>query len=337
MSNTSGTALEDFTNVNSISYSSDTVFAIRSDGSLWTWGFYGSGGLGRSDYTNDPNYAVDFAFGWGDAGFTPRAGQVTAMTNGSGLLKVLQAVSDATDPGALKDSLEASAGLALCEDNSVWWWGSIAYGQIYDIGTDGVGLNTWVYYLTNSFSTNWMLPVRQISFDTWTNAPVIQIAGNYGHYMALRKDGTVWEFGLAPSLFSTRGDGYFTNVPVQVSGISNAISIAAGGSYGVALLTNETVWRWGYNGHSPSQWTQPTNMSELANIKKIAANSYLMMALDSSGRVWEWGCDGTGLGISENSDGFFDGDNYVPARIQPCVAKAVDVIPGFESAFAVAG
>ena len=53
------------------------------------------------------------------------------------------------------------------------------------------------------------------------------------------------------SIVGQLGDGTTTQrtSPVTVSGLSNIIALAAGGSYALALASDGTVWAWGNNGN----------------------------------------------------------------------------------------
>ncbi len=53
--------------------------------------------------------------------------------------------------------------------------------------------------------------------------------------LALKSDGTVWQWNAGPMS------------PVQVSGLTGIVAIAAGGGQSLALKSNGTVWAWGYN------------------------------------------------------------------------------------------
>ena len=71
-------------------------------------------------------------------------------------------------------------------------------------------------------------------------------AGNI-HSLLLRGDGTVVASGY--NHWGQLGDGTFAdkNSPVQVSGLTEVMTITAGYNYSLALKNNGTVWTWGYN------------------------------------------------------------------------------------------
>jgi hypothetical protein len=88
---------------------------------------------------------------------------------------------------------------------------------------------------------------------------VVAIAGSANESFALKNDVTVWAWG-------NNGHGQLgkgvnkanSNVPMQVSGLTGVVSIAAGGA-SLALKSDGTVWAWGaeYLGNGT---TAPSNV-----------------------------------------------------------------------------
>jgi hypothetical protein len=86
------------------------------------------------------------------------------------------------------------------------------------------------------------------------------------------------------------GDGVSgTNYTVQqVSGPTNVLAIATGGSHGLALKSDGTVTGWGSNSYS-----QTSGGSGLTTVVAIAAGPNHSLALKSDGTVWGWGYNST--------------------------------------------
>lgn len=81
-----------------------------------------------------------------------------------------------------------------------------------------------------------------------TSGPFIAVAAGGLHSMALKADGSVWSFGwngLGQLGDSTAPGGY---QPVQVKGVTGAVSIAAGLHHSLALMGDGTLRAWGWNG-----------------------------------------------------------------------------------------
>jgi alpha-tubulin suppressor-like RCC1 family protein len=98
------------------------------------------------------------------------------------------------------------------------------------------------------------------------------------------------------------GDGYEgwdydSKVPVPVSGLSGAKSVAASGSAGLALMQDGTVMGWGNNGAGElgdgtiTQRDTPVAVKGLSGVKQIAAGSQDSYALLENGTVEAWGYD----------------------------------------------
>jgi alpha-tubulin suppressor-like RCC1 family protein len=93
------------------------------------------------------------------------------------------------------------------------------------------------------------------------------------------------------------GDGTTTDrtTPVTVSGLSNAVAIAAGYEHTCTLLSDGTVKCWGYNGYgqlgdgTTTDRTTPVTVSGLSNALAIAADRWHTCALLSDGTVKCWG------------------------------------------------
>ncbi|MDD2890301.1 MAG: FlgD immunoglobulin-like domain containing protein [bacterium] len=136
----------------------------------------------------------------------------------------------------------------------------------------------------------------------------IAVAGGGAHQwatdfsMALLSDGTVWAWGN--NSFGQLGDGTIISkpLPVQVSGITNAIAIAAGGTggknssvFGMALLADGTVKTWGGNTYGQLgngtivNSSVPVSVSGLTGVTAIACGGDFAYALLSNGTIKSWG------------------------------------------------
>jgi alpha-tubulin suppressor-like RCC1 family protein len=122
------------------------------------------------------------------------------------------------------------------------------------------------------------------------------------------------------------GDGSHNNslTPVQVSGLSDIIAIAAGDIHGAALMNDGTVWTWGggSNGQLGNGTTSgspvPVQVAGLANITAIAAGSYHSVALRNDDTVWAWGSNAYGqLGSGSSSGGSGSSGGGTANRLAP--------------------
>ena len=97
--------------------------------------------------------------------------------------------------------------VALKSDGTVWTWGSNVEGQ------QGRGT-----------TANTLVPTQVASLGTDN----VAVETGHNHTVVLKSNGTVWTFGLNSD--GQLGDGTTTlrRSPVQVSGITDAVGIAAG-------------------------------------------------------------------------------------------------------------
>jgi alpha-tubulin suppressor-like RCC1 family protein len=194
--------------------------------------------------------------------------------------------------------------LALKNDGGVWAWGRNSYGQ-----------------LGNGTNTDSNVPV-QVSGLTGITA----IAGaepGY-HSLALKNDGTVWDWGLNDNGQLGNGTNTNSNVPVQVNSLTGITAIAAGGdwiftggwSHSLALKNDGTIWAWGDNyfgqlgNGTNTDSNVPVQVSSLTGISAIAGGGLFSLALKNDGTVWAWG----GGGVGELGNGTYTSSN-VPVQV----------------------
>ena len=104
----------------------------------------------------------------------------------------------------------------------------------------------------------------------------------------------MWAWGA--NFFGKLGDGTTTdrNLPVQVTGLSNVIAIAAGDAQNLALKSDGTVWTWGGNdkgqlGDGTTTERHAVAASGLAGVIAVAAGYRHSLALKSDGTIWDGG------------------------------------------------
>jgi len=121
--------------------------------------------------------------------------------------------------------------------------------------------------------------------------------------LALKNDGTVWAWGQ--NYYGQLGDKTATNrlTPVQVSGLTNVVSIAAGGNHSLALKSDGTVWAFGCNwygqlGNGSSDYavhSTPVQITGLTGTTTaIGAGANHTLAIKNDGTVWTFGYNGYG-------------------------------------------
>jgi alpha-tubulin suppressor-like RCC1 family protein len=74
--------------------------------------------------------------------------------------------------------------------------------------------------------------------------------------------------------------------------LSNVVAVAAGYGFGLALKSDGTVVKWGWDDYLPDV----SVAAGLSNVVAIAAGSYDCLALKNDGRIVGWGDDTYGVG-----------------------------------------
>ncbi|MGI9107260.1 MAG: S8 family serine peptidase [Pyrinomonadaceae bacterium] len=195
--------------------------------------------------------------------------------------------------------------LALRSDGLVFGWGFNIFQQI---GT--------------SKTSNYILSPEPVVGLTGATA----IAANGHRSLALRSDGTVWQWGAGAGQ-----DGPFSDGPTApVSGLANITAIAAGYSHSMAVRNDGTVWTWGNNsdgqlgnGGTHNQST-PGEVGGLNNVATVAGGYGHSLALKRDGTVWAWGRGGG----SNASNGL------TPAQVNN-LSNAVAIAAGFDFSMAL--
>jgi len=146
-------------------------------------------------------------------------------------------------------------------------------------------------------------PVQIRTKDEWKSIS----AGGF-HSLALKKDGTLWAWGV--NKLGQVGDRtkYNRFIPVQIGEDDDWTSIAAGFSHSLGLRDDGTIWGWGWNVYGQlgddtrDNGFAPYPVGEDDDWKEIAAGFAHSLALKKDGTLWAWGSNGYGqLGIEDDS------------------------------------
>jgi alpha-tubulin suppressor-like RCC1 family protein len=308
-----------------------------TSGSVWAWGFNAVGqvGDGTLAMTAVPKRVsglsdVTEVQGNGDNGFALTSsgtvydwglGAQGNLGNGTSVpySKVPVQVTGLTGVIAVCGSGGGSTGTgyALESDGTVWAWG---------YGTGGA--------LGNGSTSSSAVPVE---VSTLTNVTAIAGGGPIGGTAyALESNGTVWAWGVGADGELGDASKASTSTPVQVRGITNAVSIAAGELGGYAVLATGRVMAWGEarigtfqdgsalgNG-SYATTDVPVLVRKVTGVTDVAAGGGEAFAVTSGGRVWAWGDGNLGNGT--------DNGARIPVlltRITGVKAVGTDISAGF--------
>jgi alpha-tubulin suppressor-like RCC1 family protein len=253
----------------------DTTLAIKTDGTLWSWGLntYGSLGLGNTTTYSSPKQ-VGSLTNWKIIA-TCTGAVISIKTdgtlwgwgfNGYGALG-LNNITNYSSPkqiGALTTWSAIGTGseftLAVKTDGTLWTWGANNYGQL------GFG-NT----------TNYSSPKQVGGLTNWKT-----VSGTNVFSAAIKTDGTLWTWGR--NVIGELGLGNTTNYssPKQVGSLTNWSKISNGPSiYSLSIKTDGTLWSWGYNANGQLGFSNTTNYSSPKQVG--ALSTWLSIAIGGSG------------------------------------------------------
>jgi alpha-tubulin suppressor-like RCC1 family protein len=274
----------DFRDVVSISAGYRHALALKSDGTVWTWGRNLQGWWGITTPVQVSGLSdVAAVLGTGNRGYAlTRDARVYMWGTGAfdypnNTLREIQGLSGVT---ALASGVVQDFALALKTDGaaagSVWGWGSNASGQLAD-GTQ---------------TDRWPLSATGVN-------EVVAIAGGATHALAVKPDGTVVGWGDNQS--SQLGDGTTTlrTSPVTALALGQARSVAAGDYYSFGLRADGSAWSWGNNaaGQLATGATAglgvPDPAFHLPRVFQLDLGEQHGVAIGLDGSVWAWGENGS--------------------------------------------
>jgi alpha-tubulin suppressor-like RCC1 family protein len=223
------------------------VLALKTDGTLWSWGKNDGGGplgLGNTTFYSSPKQVgslTTWATIAASLGSTASMGVSTGGTlftwggNVYGKLGLGNTTnySSPKQVGALttwsKIAMGGASSAAIKTDGTLWTWG------YNGAGTGGVlGLGN---------TTNYSSPKQVGALTTWSG---ISVNGG-GHMLAVKTDGTLWTWGAGS--YGRLGLGNTTSYssPKQIGALTTWSKVAGNNVFSIAIKTDGTLWTWGRN------------------------------------------------------------------------------------------
>ena len=242
------------TNWKQVSCGTQYDMAIKTDGTLWTWGRNSYGQLGDNTTTN----------------------QTTPVTTFAGGTNWKQVSSGDRHTAAIKT------------DGTLWTWGRNAYGQL----GDNTGPDKRTPVTTFLGGTDWK-----------------QVSSGDRHTAAIKTDGTLWTWGRANN--GQLGNNITTqnrSTPITTFlGGTNWKQVACGGYFTAATKTDGTLWTWGSNSFGQlgvndtnQRCTPITTFAGGTNWKQVVCGGGFAAAIKTDGTLWTWGRNNTGQ-IGDNT------------------------------------
>jgi alpha-tubulin suppressor-like RCC1 family protein len=273
------------------------TFAIKTDGSLWGWGFSDRGLLGTNDGTpNRSTPVTTFAGGnnwkqvsggsfhtaaiktdgslwtWGRNFNTSTLG--INLNSDANRLTPITTFAGGTNWKQVATGENCTA--AIKTDGTLWMWGSNANGKL---GTND----------TNTKST----PVTTFAGGTnWK-----QVACATDHIVAIKTDGSLWTWGRNNEAQLGTNDTNTRTTPVTTfAGGNTWKSVVVSGSSTAAIKTDGSLWLWGSNESGQlgdnTTITRSTPVTTFAggnNWKQVSAGNSYTAAIKTDGSLWTWG------------------------------------------------
>ena len=287
--------------------------ALKTDGSLWTWGdnLYGQLGNGTN---NNIRCTPTRIGGDNDWAFVSTHGYHTAALKTDGSLWACGnneygqlgdgTTEDRDTPTRIGEDTDwdiVSAGgyhtVALKTDGTLYTWGRNDCSQLGD--------GTYVKKVTPTqvgTGTDWVFVAANDDIN--------------GGTFAIKTDGSLWAWGS--NVYGALGDGTIQEIeiPTQIGADTDWAFVSGGGDHTVALKTDGSLWVWGTNemgalGDGTHVYKlYPIRIGEDTDWAFVSGGYYQTHAVKTDGTLYGWG----GNDYGEVGDGTSD-HKYTPTLI----------------------
>lgn len=265
-------------------------YAVKGDGTVWSWGDDAEGQLGDGHNTAHPSpvqvpglthvtavasgtlaaYALTsdgtiFAWGLGTGGQLGTGGNSNSNTPAQ-VIGAANVVSIAAGD---------FAAYAVRSDGTVLAWGTDTYGQLGDGGTTYQSVPIVVPGLTD----------------------VVSISAGMNDAFALHRDGTVSAWGKDDTgqLGLSSAVQFQQSTPALVPNLTDITQLASTPTSSFALRSDGTIWCWGTNSSGEAgvgdfnRIPTPRQLPGIENAQAVSAFEYGGFAILAGGAVKEWG------------------------------------------------
>ncbi|MGA7439387.1 MAG: hypothetical protein WBW32_14815 [Luteibacter sp.] len=232
------------------------VAAVRTDGTLWTWGSTSWGELGNG--SDKASSSVPLSIGDGYTQVAAGMTDVAAIKSDSSLWlwggNELGMFGDCTTKthnkpvqvgsGFVQVAVGAQFLVAMKADGSVWTWGWPWDGDQMDTPRKcrkpkqvefGDGVSAWQKRAGESLRPN-ALSLRG-------TGDIVSIAASTSHSAMVKADGSLWTWGSNEYGQLATGDTQYENAPRHIDGAY--AEVFANDHYTLALKKDGSLWRWG--------------------------------------------------------------------------------------------
>jgi alpha-tubulin suppressor-like RCC1 family protein len=274
----------------------DSMSAVKTGGTLWSWGDSSSGELGTNDLVdrNSP-VQVGAMSDWVNVFAGPLADCVLALKSNNSLWGWGHSATDCFGEGsATNRSSPVQVGVG-----ESWQFVSAAGGVIgryYSLALTttgalfGAGDNTYAQTLSTSVTWRTSSPIQVGAMTDWAQVTTADRSS-----AALKTNGTMWVWGEGGGGTLANQDTKGSISPIQVGAMTDWSKINSGCSFTMAIKTNGTLWTWGLNlggrlGTSSSTISQssPVQIGALSGWTDVGPGEIHTMAI-RQGALWAWG------------------------------------------------
>jgi alpha-tubulin suppressor-like RCC1 family protein len=258
------------------------AIAIKTDGTMWSWGRneYGQLGTGNVTYFSSPvqigalttwakiscggNFSIAIktdgtAWAWGQGNSGQRGDSTTTTTRNSPI-----------QIGALTNWQDISCGydhsIAVKTDGTIWSWGSGNSGAL------GLG------------NVNQYASPKQIgALTTWATPSSGGI-----HSIAIKTDGTLWSWGRNNEGQLGKNNTTSYSSPVQVGALTTWNKAACGVFHTTAITSGKALWVWGANSggqlglNNTTYYSSPKQVGALTTWLQTAGGRYFTAGIKTS-------------------------------------------------------
>ena len=279
------------------------TLALKSDGTIWSWGRNYYGQLGLGDFLDaiaplrigqDSDWSGVIAGGWYSIALKTNNTLWAWGDNNFGQLGLGNSGDTINVPnpvGTTSDWSQVAAGenhtIALKTNGTIWAWGYNGQGRL------GLGDNT----------------DRNTPGQIGTDSDWSGITAGRRHSIALKTNNTLWAWGYnSYGQLGLGNSGIETGrtTPTQIGSASDWSGVTVGVFHSIALRTNNTLWAWGYNSYGAlglgdnTDRNTPSQIGTDSDWSGITAGGEHAIALKTNNTLWAWGYNGYGqLGLGD--------------------------------------
>jgi len=218
--------------------------AVKTDGTLWTWGCNGQGRLGDNSSVNRSSPG------------TTAGGGTTWCQVSLGNIHSAAVKTDGTlwtwgynGSGRLGDNSISTKSSPVTTAGGGTTWHQVSLGNIHSaaVKTDGT-LWTWGYNGGGQLGDNSTLARSSPGTTVGGGTTWCQVRSGISHNAAIKTDGTLWTWGC--NSCGKLGNGFTATLRspgTTAGGGTNWCQVSGGNSNTAAVKTDGTLWTWGSN------------------------------------------------------------------------------------------